>query len=53
MSHFPLSVTVLSCLSLAACGAAVEDDTSAEVEALQPQAGEWTIDHCCRRLDRR
>jgi hypothetical protein len=46
MSHFPSLFTVLSCLSLVACGAGEKDedsDSSVEFEALQPQVGDWTV----------
>jgi hypothetical protein len=48
MNHFPFLFTVLSCLSLAACGAGDKDededsDSSVEVDALQPQVGDWSV----------
>ena len=47
MSHFPSLFTVLSCLSLVACGAEDKDVGSDSSEqdhpAIQPQVGDWTV----------
>ena len=43
MRHFSFIVTVVSGLSLVACGASGEEDSADVDSGIQPQAGEWTI----------